>query len=225
MAVIQLIHNDNLLWLECLIRIVMAVILGFTIGTERQLRLKVAGIRTHAIVAVGGCLFTIISICAFPGHDTSRVAAQVVSGIGFIGAGMILHKQNAVHGLTSAAAIWLTAAIGMATGAGMYIIAACATVIIVLVQLFFHIPLRFFQEKHLNEIKVAFKSPTEDCPLIIKNLFDIKSFTEFKATRQGDEIIYCAVLSTKIQIDAKFIYNMINDYPFVISVEKTESDQ
>ena len=224
MAVIQLLP-DSLIWLECFIRIIMAVILGFTIGTERQLRLKVAGIRTHAIVAVGGCLFTVISIYAFPHSDAARIAAQVVSGIGFIGAGMILHKQNAIHGLTSAAAIWLTAAIGMAIGAGMYIIAAGATVITVLIQLFFHIPLRFFQEKHLNEIKVAFKSPTEDCPLIIKNLFDIKSFTEFKATRQGDEIIYYAVLSTKIQIDAKFIYNMINDYPFVISVEKTESDQ
>lgn len=224
MTVIQLLP-ENLIWLECLIRIIFSVALGFAIGTERQLRLKVAGIRTHSVVAVGAALFTIISIYGFPESDHARIAAQIVSGIGFIGAGMILHKQNSVHGLTSAAAIWLTAAIGMAAGAGMYIIAIGATVITVLAQLFFHFPFKFFREKHLNEIKVVFKSPTKDCPDTIKKLFEVTSFTEFKAVNQGDEIIYNAVLNTKIQIDSSFIYHVINDYPFVISVEKTESDQ
>ena len=92
MTIIQLLP-DNLIWLECLLRIIFSVALGFAIGTERQLRLKVAGIRTHAVVALGAALFTIISIYGFPTSDAFRVAAQVVTGIGFIGAGMILHKQ------------------------------------------------------------------------------------------------------------------------------------
>ncbi len=216
---------ENLLWLECLLRILLAIALGVALGLERQLRLKVAGIRTHAVVSAGACLFVIVSIYGFPDSDASRVAAQVVSGIGFIGAGMILHRQNAVHGLTSAAGIWLTAAIGMAAGAGMYIVSAGATALIILIQLFLHLPIRIFREKHFTEIKVAFKSPTEDSPTVIKNIFEITNFTEFKAERQGEDIIYFAVLHTKRDINAEFIYNMVNDYPFLISVEKTESDR
>lgn len=215
-------------WLEYLLRILMAVALGTAMGIERQLRLKVAGIRTHAVVAAGACLFMIISKYGFTDStqfDASRIASQVVSGISFIGAGMILYRQQSVHGLTSAAGIWLTAAIGMAAGAGLYWVALGATVLIILVQLFFHIPLSIFKEKHYNEIKIVFKSPTEDCPDVIKNLFDIKRFTEFKAERQGDEIIYHAALHTKKQIDAMFIRNAVNEYPFVISIETAESDR
>lgn len=215
-------------WVEYLLRILMAVGLGFAIGIERQVRFKVAGIRTHAVVAAGACIFMIISKYGFSdsnSFDASRIASQIVSGIGFIGAGMILYRQQSVHGLTSAAGIWLTAAIGMAAGAGMYWVALGATVIMVLVQLFFHIPLSIFKERHYNEIRVSFKSPTEDCPVVIKNLFDIKSFTEFKAERVDGEVIYSAVVHTRKQIDAAFIRNIVNDYSFVLSVEKIESDR
>ena len=214
-------------WVEYLLRVLMAIGLGFAIGVERQIRLKVAGVRTHAVVAAGACIFMLISKYGFGdsnSFDASRIASQVVSGIGFIGAGMILYRQQSVHGLTSAAGIWLTAAIGMAAGAGMYWIALGATVIIILVQLLFHIPLSIFKEKHYNEIKVVFTSPTEDTPVVIKNLFDIKNFTEFKAKRQDGEIVYTAVISTKKQIDATFIRNAITEYPFVLSVEKMESN-
>lgn len=215
-------------WVEYLLRILMAVALGFAMGIERQLRLKVGGIRTHAVVAAGACIFMLISKYGFSDvgdYDASRIASQVVSGISFIGAGMILYRQQSVHGLTSAAGIWLTAAVGMAAGAGMYWIALGATVIIVAVQLFFHIPLRIFKDRHYNEIKVVFKSPTSDCPVVIKNLFDINAFTEFRAERRGEEVIYSAVIHTKKQIDAAFIHNAIADYSFVLSIEKTESDR
>ena len=215
----------SLLWLECLIRILLAMGLGFALGVERQLRLKVAGIRTHVVVAAGAALFTIVSIEGFIGSDTARIAAQVVSGIGFLGAGMILHRQTAVHGLTSAAGIWLTAAIAMATGAGMYYIALGATVLIILVQLFLHLPLKLFKDKHYNEIRVSFKSPTEDCLATVKKLFEITSFTDFKSERVDGEVINYAVIHTRKHIDATFILNTINDYPFVLSVEKTESDR
>lgn len=210
----------DMLWLECILRVLFAIIIGFALGVERQLRLKVAGIRIHVVVAAGAALFTVVSIYGFSDSDTSRVAAQIVTGIGFIGAGTIMHRQNAVHGLSSAAGIWLTAAIAMTVGAGMYLVALCTTVLTILIQVFLHLPLRLFKEKHYNEIKVLFKSPTDDCAQTIKDLFEITSFTEFKAERIDGEIICKAVINTKKQIDATFISKAINDYTYIISIEK-----
>lgn len=217
----------DLYWLECIIRILLATALGFALGVERQLRLKVAGIRTHVVVAAGAALFTVVSFGfnQLFGGDSARIAAQVVTGIGFLGAGMIMHKETAVLGLTSAAGIWLTAAIAMAAGAGMYYVAIGATVLSVLIQLFLHLPLNLFKDRHYNEIKITFRSDTDDCLTTIKKLFDIKNFTEFKATRIEDDIIYLAVIHTRKQIDAEFILSVLNDYPFVISLEKLESDR
>lgn len=216
-------------WWECLLRMLMAIGLGFAIGIERQLSLKVAGIRIHSLVAGGAALFTVISKYAFfdsESFNAAQVAAQIVTGIGFLGAGMILHRQNAaVHGLSSAAAIWATAAIGMAAGAGMYWIALGAAGIMIVIQLIFHIPLRIFKEKHYNEIKISYTSTEEDCSLIVKKLFNITSFTEFRAERTDGEIVYFAVIHTKMQIDATFIRNALNEYPFILYLEKTESDR
>ena len=223
MPVYQLLPDD-LLWLECVLRVLFAIIIGFALGIERQLRLKVAGIRIHVVVAAGAALFTVVSMYAFPQSD-ARVAAQVVTGIGFIGAGTIMHRQNAVHGLTSAAGIWLTAALAMTVGAGMYLIALCGTVLTILIQLFLHLPLHLFKEKHYNEIRVSFKSSTEDCYQTIKKLFEITNFTEFKGERCDGEVIYNAVIHTRKQVDAAFISKTINDYPYIISLEKVESDR
>ena len=218
---------EDLYWLECIIRILLATVLGFALGVERQLRLKVAGIRTHVVVAAGAALFTVVSFGfnKLFGGDSARIAAQVVTGIGFLGAGMIMHKETAVLGLTSAAGIWLTAAIAMAAGAGMYFVAIGATILVVLIQLFLHLPLRLFQDRHYNEIKITFKSDTDEYINIIKQLFEIKYFTEFKATRVDGDIIYLAVIHTRKQIAASFILNILKDHPFVISLEKLESDR
>lgn len=215
----------DLIWVECILRVFIAMTIGFVLGVERQLRLKVAGIRIHVVVAAGAALFTVVSLFGFAGSDASRVAAQVVTGIGFIGAGAIMHRQNAVHGLSSAAGIWLTAAIAMAVGAGMYWVALITTVLTILIQLFLHLPLRLFKEKHYNEIQVSFKCPNQDCLKEIKNLFEIKVFTEFKAERINDEVIYNALFQTKKQIDSTFISKIITEYPYIISIEKSESDQ
>lgn len=215
-------------WVEYLLRILMAVGLGFAIGIERQLRYKLGGIRTHAVVALGACIFMIISKYAFfdtEKYDSARIAAQVVSGISFIGAGMIMYRQESVHGLTSAAAIWVTSAIGMTVGAGMYYVAFGATVIVILTQVFFHLPIKIFNGKHYNEISITFKSPSDGTHLEIKTLFNIKSFTSFKASRVDGEIVYCAVIHTKKQIDAEFIQSAITTYPFILTIEKNESDR
>ena len=115
-----------------IMRLVIAGLLGGLVGLERELRAKEAGIRTHFVVALGSALFMIISQYAFAdaGHfDAARVAAQVVSGIGFIGAGVIIFQKNVVRGVTTAAGLWVVAAIGLASGAGMYAIATAATIL------------------------------------------------------------------------------------------------
>ena len=129
--------------LNMAIRLLIAAVLGGLIGFERARAAKPAGLRTHLLVCVGAALFTIISIYAFgEGSDPSRVAAGVVVGIGFLGAGTILRQEKAVVGLTTAATIWAVAAIGVATGAGLNIIAAVAAAIVLIALRFLpHHPL------------------------------------------------------------------------------------
>ena len=113
-----------------IIRIVIAGLLGGIIGAEREFRAKIAGTRTHLLVAVGAALMMIVSRYGFDGQgDPGRVAAQIVSGIGFIGAGAIMVNRKAVHGLTTAAGIWVAAGIGMAVASGMYAIGIATTLI------------------------------------------------------------------------------------------------
>lgn len=118
---------------DFILRIFIAGMLGGVIGFEREVRAKEAGVRTHFVVALGSALFMVISQFAFSGqYDHSRVAAQVVSGIGFIGAGVIIFQKNAVRGVTTAAGLWVAAAIGLASGAAMYSVAVAATLLTIL---------------------------------------------------------------------------------------------
>lgn len=118
---------------EILLRSVVAMLLGGAIGIEREYRSKEAGFRTHFLVALGSALFCIVSQYGFniDLKDSSRVAAQVVSGIGFLGAGTIIFQKNVVRGLTTAAGLWVTAAIGLACGSGMYAAALIVTVLVI----------------------------------------------------------------------------------------------
>jgi putative Mg2+ transporter-C (MgtC) family protein len=128
--------------LEILKRIVIAILLGSLIGIERELTNKWAGLRTHILVCLGSAIFTILSIYGFPivlygqpikSFDPSRIAAQILTGIGFIGGGTVLRHGPTVHGLTTAATLWMSASIGMAIGAGKYEIAIAATLLSVIV--------------------------------------------------------------------------------------------
>lgn len=115
--------------LDLTLRLSIALLLGGAIGIEREFRSKDAGFRTHFLVAIGSALFCIVSQYGFAIDlkDSSRVAAQVVSGIGFLGAGIIIFQKNMVRGLTTAAGLWVTAAIGLACGTGMFVVAAITT--------------------------------------------------------------------------------------------------
>ena len=119
----------SLSWPHILLRLTVAAALGGSIGLERELRERQAGLRTHLVVCVGSALFTLVSAYAFtsPRVDPTRIAAQIVSGIGFLGAGAIIRQGLSVRGLTTAATLWLVAAIGMASGAGYYDAAIIAT--------------------------------------------------------------------------------------------------
>jgi putative Mg2+ transporter-C (MgtC) family protein len=128
----------------------LALVLSAAIGLEREIRQKSAGLRTHTLVGVGAALFMLVSKYGFTDVlvprlvilDPSRVAAQIVTGVGFLGAGLIFVRRDSVRGLTTAAAIWVTAAIGMAAGAGLPILAALATAIYFLVALVFPFAVR-----------------------------------------------------------------------------------
>ena len=115
---------------EMVLRLALAGVLGGVIGAEREYRGKVAGTRTHLLVALGSALMLLVSRYGFsdPG-DSGRVAAQIVSGIGFIGAGAIMVDRQSVHGLTTAAGIWVAAGIGMATASGLYGLAIATTIL------------------------------------------------------------------------------------------------
>ncbi len=138
--------GNLLIQLEYLFRLLMAAACGSAIGYERKNRMKEAGIRTHFIVAIGATLIMIVSKYGFQDQvgwqnislDPSRIAAQVVTGVGFLGAGIIFMKKQSIRGLTTAAGIWATAGIGLAIGAGLYIIGLEATVIIILGQILLH---------------------------------------------------------------------------------------
>lgn len=121
------------------LKLALCLVLGAVIGVEREMRNKPAGISTHCFVMAGACLFTYISTVADP-NSPARIAAQVVSGVGFLGAGMILKSGNdTIRNLTTASAIWFAAAIGMAIGVGWYVIAIIASVYAVIVPRIPHI--------------------------------------------------------------------------------------
>ena len=151
---------DNMTW-EFVLRIFIAALLGGAIGLEREYRAKEAGFRTHFLVALGSALFMVVSAYGFQGAlvtpqhsvDVSRVAAQVVSGIGFIGAGTIIfHKsENVVRGLTTAAGLWVTAAIGLACGGGMYALSIASTVLVLVGLEAFNIILHKFDRRRGNQ--------------------------------------------------------------------------
>ena len=130
----------ELTWAELLLRVVLAAALGGAIGFERELREREAGLRTHMLVSVGAALFTVVSAYAWTDwqfsnesgvvFDPTRIAAQIVTGIGFLGAGAIIRQGLSVRGLTTAATLWVVAAIGMASGAGYYAAAVITTALV-----------------------------------------------------------------------------------------------
>ena len=200
--------------------LILAAILGFFIGLERKFRYKEAGIRTHTIVSVGAALMMIISRHAFGDEaDSARVAAQIGAGVGFLGAGIIVYKKNVVHGLTTAAGVWTTAGVGMACGGGLWLIAVIATVILILIQWFLH--RKIFHTKKLFSIKIVFVQITDERERI-KQLFDIDRYNRLVVERQGDDLIYHAILETDEEYSSTQLDEIMKEHKYIKSIERCD---
>lgn len=161
---------------EFIIRIFVAAVLGGLIGLEREYRAKEAGFRTHFLVALGSSLFMILSQYGFDtpltilqktSFDPSRIASQVVTGIGFIGAGIIIFQKNVIRGLTTAAGLWVTSAIGLTCGAGLYILASATTILVLLCLEVLNVILQRFGPRNIS---VTITSKSKDN---IKGIFKL----------------------------------------------------
>ena len=206
---------ENLI--DIIICLTAAMLLGGIIGIEREYRSKEAGFRTHFLVSLGSALFCIVSQYGFNDgqHDYSRVAAQVVSGIGFIGAGTIIFQKNMIKGLTTAAGLWVTAAIGLACGTGMYLAATSATI---LVLLGLEVINSFLPHLGSTRVQVSFsatsKESVKNAVKKIKNHnIEIHSY-ELKERRTSNGEIYEANIELKIRHGHKYedVLKFIEDF-------------
>lgn len=212
--------------LKYLISILIAVVLGFAIGFERKLRFKEAGIRTHTIVCVGSALIMVVSKYGFgdsPDYDASRVAAQIVSGIGFLGAGIIVYRKHEIRGLTTAAGVWATAGVGMAAGAELYVVAAGAAVIIIAVQCLLHAKCKLFQTKKYTQIKIRFQKYGDEDEKV-KELFQADTFCRLTMERKGDKIVCTANLNIDKEISRQRLNEIMSENPFIHSIEFSGED-
>lgn len=204
-------------------RLILAAILGAVIGIEREIKNRAAGFRTHIIVSVGACLIMLIGIDGIgkfssdTARDTARIAGQVISGIGFLGAGTILQKKNAVTGLTTAATLWLSAAIGLAVGIGYYEGAIIATVICLVTLI------------SLNKISDLINKKTIKSYSMILDTYNFNqdSFYEF-TSKEGVEIrkldIIDEEMDDKSMIEVTFSFNKNYDIDEFFKKLKSEYD-
>ena len=209
-----------------LISVLVAVGLGFAIGYERKLRFKEAGIRTHTIVCAGSALIMVVSKYGFDAEhyaDASRIAAQIVSGIGFLGAGIIVYRQHEIHGLTTAAGVWATAGVGMAAGAGMYVLAAGVTVLLIAVQCLFHLNCRVFRTKRYFRVIVRFDQ-AEGAGEKVMKIFDEKSFTNCRVQREEGEVSCKATLNTSKELSPDFLKQVLAENEFIRTVDWCDED-
>lgn len=215
--------------LEFLLRLVIAAICGSLIGYERKNRLKEAGIRTHMIVALGAALIMIVSKYGFAdviqlkgnALDPSRVAAQIVSGIGFLGAGMIFVRKQAISGLTTAAGVWTTAGIGMAIGAKLYFIGVAATSLVLLVQIVLHKNFKWFHIPISEELTIECKESSDAISSIQDKLaMNHIEIINLKIDKQENELLEVD-LHVKLppKYDVSGLMNLFKDNPQIKSIE------
>lgn len=221
---------------DILIRIIFAIILGSIIGLERELTNKSAGLRTQIMVCLGACMFTILSIHGFatavtlyPLGDPSRVAAQIITGIGFIGAGTVLRQGLTVTGLTTASTLWIVAAIGMACGCGKISIAVVSTLLSVAILVL----IRIFERKllprnlkHMRTVKISFVCKYDEYENIYKKLTEIfPEIIDYKhrtIDEEGDTLKISAKLVSSEKNPVMHIYGKLDEIKNLQSVSVKE---
>lgn len=219
-------------FLDLVLRVGIAMLCGFAIGLERKMRSKEAGIRTHTIVAIGSCLLMIVSKFGFYDlvsfGDPARIVAQVVSGIGFLGGGIIVYTKGSLHGLTTAAGIWTTAGIGIAIGTGltvMIILAIVVTVLVIITHLLFLLPLNLFKVKSHYTVVIKFMANNE----AIEQIKEILPCGKIEKTSLAkvpttDEMQGCMVLRTSSNLQEDEWKSKLIELPFIQSIEWTKEE-
>ncbi len=212
-----------------LLKLVVAGICGAVIGYERKNRLKEAGIRTHMLVALGAALIMLVSKYGFGdvlfqnGYslDPSRIAAQIVSGIGFLGAGMIFIRKQSINGLTTAAGIWATAGIGMAIGADLYFAGIATTVLVFIVQVIFHRNFKWIRVPAAKQINIlADGSGDSICFIQEKFLGEHIEIIDLKAGKAENGLIEIEVyVKLPPNYDASQLLDLFQASPHIKSIE------
>lgn len=229
-------HFTNSLQFEMLIRLLVSAVLGGLVGIERGSGDRPAGFRTHILVCLGSTLLMLVSMYGFDGfdqtplefprnRDQARIAAQVVSGIGFLGAGTILHEGITVRGLTTAASLWIVSAIGLATGAGMYFISTVATIITLVTLVIFHnwekrfagtakIDRKFIRITAANHPGII----TQITSYLAENGVKVKTLN-VKNNKAKDQIVLELYLKVNPELDPCNVINGAQEIPGIQSIE------
>ncbi len=215
------------------------MLFGAIIGLEREVTNKFAGLRTHMLVSLGACIFTILSIHGFPvdtnryNADPARIAAQIVTGIGFIGGGTVLRMGNNIYGITTASTLWLAASVGMACGAGFYVLGGICSFF----ALFTLVVIRTMEVKFLpKSIKTSLKvkaviivknedvKKTEN--LILKSIPEIYEISHKKDERDKDDMSKIVIKTNTYSKNAvKNIYNKLNSFISAENLTVSELDE
>ena len=234
-------------WLNLILRVVIAGFCGFIIGFERKTRSKEAGIRTHTILAIGAALFMIVSKYSFsdlvrvvyeggqPTYqyymgmsttDASRVVAQAVTGIGFLGGGVIVYTKGSLHGLTTAAGIWATAGVGMMVGSGvgtLMVLGVVTSILIVCVHLVFRLPIRAFRTKSYHTVRIRFEV-CDGALDKIKAMFVTRKISNMRIEKKDGILVGQVAIRTADDIKDKNWMSTIESADFIRSIEYSEEE-
>lgn len=232
--------------IDYLVSLSIAIALGFALGLERELTNKNAGLRTHIFVCLGSCVFTLLSIHGFPTfatgdnviidqatgvRDTARIAAQIVTGIGFIGAGAVMRNGSSVHGITTAATLWIAAGIGMACGANQYGIAVITTCLSVLVL----IGIKELERQLISKVKMVnkrlrlslkcAKCDVNEIQNYIMHEFPYINEIKYVDSDGGKESKVVAIMNVKCNNPIQSLYKDVEKIKGITSISIREADE
>ena len=214
---------------KLILRVFLAIIAGFLIGLESRSRAKDAGVKTHTFICLTACLLMLISkygfyeLAKFEGiqYDASRVASTIISGLCFMGAGMVFYRQDTIKGLTTAVSMCLTIAIGMCFGSGLLITGGIVTIITILLQFVLHLKTRLFREKRVIIVKAQFILE-DDYIEKFKEMFNIKHFRSFKVVRKEEICIAEVEFLYRIKVTSEELAKKVQQEKQILMFEKIE---
>lgn len=214
---------------DYLLRVLVAGLCGLLIGYERESRMKMAGIRTHTIIAMAASLMVVISKYGFfdvigrdsVSVDVSRVAASVVTGVGFLGAGIILNRKTSISGVTTSAGIWATLGIGMAVGSGMWVLGIGSTIMLLVIQYIFHRNWRIFNASNAGRIHLHIRKGDNTRERIVNALTGMNiqvTDTHMTIDENGYIEATLTVLFPKV-FETEHILTLMANYPEITSID------